>query len=133
MKKFAMSVLAALLVAVAASAQAHHEPLHSEASGTLGSVFKAGLSSIAVTEPDVPDPEQVYRFSVRPIGGGALLRFDIVDCCYLYRDKTKIELVTLDGKPAPAGARLGSYTLPPGKVKEDEFVGKTEVYYHRSM
>lgn len=88
-----------------------------------------GSSLVLPAQPEVPDPEQVYLFSTRTADDGAtVLRIDIDACCYLYRDKINIQLVTDNGKPAPAGARLGAYVLPPGKVKIDEFVGKTETY-----
>lgn len=118
MRKWVLLWFAAL-TAVAANALAA-ESLQSKLRDAVG------LSQLA--EPEVPDPEQVFLFSLRPTEDGALLRIDVVDCCYLYRDKTRIELVTVDGKPAPASARLGGYTLPPGKVKIDEFIGRTEVY-----
>src|SRR3989344_2684646 len=78
-------------------------------------------------ELEPPDPEQAFQVSVTARDNATLLaRMDIADCCYLYRDKTKIELVAADG--APTDARLGDYLLPPGKTKLDEFIGKTEVY-----
>ena len=78
-------------------------------------------------ELEPPDPEQAFQASVAARDNATLLaRMDIADCCYLYRDKTKFELVAADG--APADVRLGNYTLPPGKTKVDEFIGKTEVY-----
>jgi thiol:disulfide interchange protein DsbD len=62
-------------------------------------------------------------------GGEALLaRIDIADCCYLYRDKMKFELTAADGSALPADVRLGSVDLPAGKIKTDEFIGKTEIY-----
>lgn len=74
---------------------------------------------------EVVDPNVAFRISVHPIDQRTLLaRFDIADCCYLYRERTRFEL-----KDAPADVRLGAFTLPPGKVKTDEFVGRTEVYY----
>jgi thiol:disulfide interchange protein DsbD len=74
-------------------------------------------------EPEVPDPEKAFTVAVGGKEPGTLLvRFAIADCCYLYRDKTKFEITRADG------VRLGDYRLPPGKVKIDEFIGKTEVY-----
>lgn len=91
--------------------------------------LRAALGLTQQAEPEVPDPEKVFLFSVQPGDNGtATLRIDIADCCYLYRDKIRIRLVTNTGSAAPAGARIGNYTLPPGKVKIDEFVGKTEIY-----
>ncbi len=81
----------------------------------------------AGSELEPPDPEQAFQLSVSVQDGATLLaRMDIADCCYLYRDKTKIELLAADG--APTDVRLGDYLLPPGKTKLDEFIGKTEVY-----
>lgn len=119
MKRIALLVLAALM-ALAANVVAGE---------SLQSQLRDAIGSSAFAEPEVPDPEQVYLFSAHPTDSGATLRVDIVDCCYLYRDKTRIALVAADGGPVPGGARLGGYALPPGKVKQDEFVGRTEVYY----
>jgi thiol:disulfide interchange protein DsbD len=76
------------------------------------------------------DPEKAFIVSVSAPGGSNLLaRFDVDECCYLYRDKTSFELAAVDGGAAPAGIRLEPYSLPPGKTKTDEFFGETEVYY----
>lgn len=75
------------------------------------------------------DPEQAFRVHLRtPNKDGLTVAFDIADCCYLYRDRMKFVLTPTDGA-ALEGARLGNYKLPRGKVKHDEFVGATEVYY----
>jgi thiol:disulfide interchange protein DsbD len=77
-------------------------------------------------ELEPPDPEQAFQVSVMARDNTTLLaRIDIADCCYLYRDKTKFELVAAEGAPE---VRLDTYTLPPGKTKTDEFIGETEVY-----
>lgn len=79
---------------------------------------------------EVVDPEKAFTLLVEPFGKDTLrARFEIADCCYLYRDKTNFELTRLDGGPPPEGVRLGNYKLPRGKIKVDEFVGKTEVYH----
>jgi thiol:disulfide interchange protein DsbD len=75
------------------------------------------------------DPAKAFRVDVASAGTDALLvRFSIDDCCYLYRDKTTFALARADGQPADL--TLGSHTLPAGKAKTDEFLGKTEVYYN---
>lgn len=75
------------------------------------------------------DPEKAFIVNVMARDNDALLaRIDIADCCYLYRDKTKFELASAEGGAPPADVRLGSYKLPAGKTKIDEFIGKTEVY-----
>ena len=75
-----------------------------------------------------PDPEKAFQVSVMARDNATLqARIDIADCCYLYRDKTKFELVSADGTTLK-DVRLGEVMLPPGKTKVDEFIGKTEVY-----
>lgn len=75
------------------------------------------------------DPEKAFMVNITARGGEALLaHIDIADCCYLYRDKMKFELTAADGSALPADVRLGSYDLPAGKIKIDEFIGKTEIY-----
>jgi thiol:disulfide interchange protein DsbD len=73
------------------------------------------------------DPETAFRLRVERHPQGALVHFDVDECCYLYRDKIRFELVRMGGA-LPGDAKLGAYSLPPGKVKTDEFTGKTEVY-----
>jgi thioredoxin:protein disulfide reductase len=86
---------------------------------------RGGLSFLKDPAADQPaDPEQAFVISVTAVAIDALaIRFDVADCCYLYRDKIKLEL-----KGAPAGVRLGRYELPRGKTKTDEFLGKVAVY-----
>jgi thiol:disulfide interchange protein DsbD len=50
-----------------------------------------------------------------------LARFQIAPGYYLYRDKISFK--------AQEGGPLGAARLPPGKVHEDETMGRTEVYY----
>ena len=74
-------------------------------------------------QQEVVDPEQAFKVSVSDGGDRTLTaRFDIADCCYLYRDKMRFEV-------KGEGVRLGKYVLPAGKKKQDEFFGATEVYY----
>jgi thiol:disulfide interchange protein DsbD len=100
--------------------------------GTLGGV--RSLKDLALklaggSSAEPPDPEKVFVPSLRADGADALvLRFDVDGCCYLYRDKLGFELVASAGGKLPADVRLGAWQLPPGKIKDDEFVGKTEVY-----
>jgi thiol:disulfide interchange protein DsbD len=80
-------------------------------------------------EAEPVDPGQAFMVSITPRGNESLLaHFDIADCCYLYRDKIKFELTAADGSALPAEMHLGSVDLPAGKVKIDEFIGKTEIY-----
>jgi thiol:disulfide interchange protein DsbD len=64
--------------------------------------------------------ERAFAFSARGVDERTVeARFTIADGYYLYREKLKFAL---------APATLGAVTLPPGKVKEDEFFGKVETY-----
>jgi thiol:disulfide interchange protein DsbD len=75
------------------------------------------------------DPEKAFMVNVMARGNDTLLvRFDVADCCYLYRDKMKFELAAADGGAPPADVRLADFTLPAGKIKTDEFIGKTKIY-----
>lgn len=87
-------------------------------------------SSSAVNTDEPVDPEKAFTVSVSADKNALLARIDIADCCYLYRDKTRFELTRSDGSALPEGVRLGKHTLPAGKTKTDEFIGKTEVYTH---
>ena len=72
------------------------------------------------------EPDRAFQLSIVDVDAQTLLaRFDIAPGYYLYRDKTRFQL------GAGADAKLGAYELPRGKVKVDEFFGKTEVYYDR--
>ena len=69
------------------------------------------------------DPDQAFVLSVQPAGPNRLrAEFTIAEGYYLYRDKTRFQL-------RGEGVALGTYTLPPGKKKVDEFFGEVEVYY----
>jgi len=113
----------ALPVALAKAA-AEQKP----ASGQITSLRDLAKAVEPAGSAEPVDPARAFRVDITTAGAGALLaRFSIDDCCYLYRDKTTFELTRKDGA---ADIRLGSYTLPRGKTKTDEFLGKTEVYYN---
>ncbi|MGH8666479.1 MAG: protein-disulfide reductase DsbD [Burkholderiales bacterium] len=68
-------------------------------------------------------PEQAFKLSARLLDADTLLvRYDIAPGYYMYRDKFRFE--------APPAA-LGTPSLPPGKIKDDEFFGKVETYRDR--
>ena len=94
---------------------------------SLKDLTRPVASSGGETEP--VDPEKAFRVNITARDGEALLaRIDIADCCYLYRDKMKFDLTAADGSALPADLRLGGVDLPAGKIKTDEFIGKTEIY-----
>ena len=66
------------------------------------------------------DPEVAFKFSARALDANTLeARWQIADGYYMYRDKFKFEV---------SGATLGAPSLPPAKVKEDEYFGRVETY-----
>jgi len=95
---------------------------------SLSDLTRSTAASDGQAEP--VDPETAFMVTLAARGNDTLnARFDIADCCYLYRDKIKFALTSADGGPLPADLRLGDYTLPSGQTKTDEFIGKTEVYH----
>ncbi|HHQ40862.1 MAG TPA: thiol:disulfide interchange protein, partial [Chromatiales bacterium] len=70
-------------------------------------------------------PDQAFAFSARPDGPEAVVaEWRIARGYYLYRDKIRFESGT-------EGLTLGAPTLPKGKIKEDEFFGRVEIYRER--
>jgi thiol:disulfide interchange protein DsbD len=68
--------------------------------------------------------DQAFKVSVEPADAETLrVRVQIADGYYLYRDKTRFELAR------GTGVQLGRYELPRGTVKDDPYIGRTEVYY----
>ncbi|MBI3898169.1 MAG: protein-disulfide reductase DsbD [Gammaproteobacteria bacterium] len=121
MTQYLACLLLLFTVAVQAAPEASPVTANSSTPGSLLKTFSSGNSAEPV------DPEQAFRVNVTAAGPNELLlRFTIADCCYLYRDKTKIELAT----SASAAPTLGKYELPPGTPKADEFIGSTAVYHH---
>lgn len=67
-------------------------------------------------------PEKAFRFSARALNPHTVeARFNIADGYYLYRDK-------LHFKVEPAASGLNMPSLPKGKMKEDPFFGRVEIY-----
>lgn len=84
------------------------------------SLFAATISAAA--EEEVLDPEQAYRLEVRAIDKSVLeARWRIADGYYLYRKKFEFAA-------KPDLVKAGEPIFPPGKIKDDEFFGKVEIY-----
>ena len=86
----------------------------------------AGFASIlaalpvAAQEPKLLPNERAFAFSARGVNERAIeARFVIAEGYYLYRDRIKFTI-----EPGT----LAAATLPPGKMKEDQFFGKVETY-----
>jgi len=71
--------------------------------------------------PELLEPEKAFRLSSRALDGRNVeVRFRIADGYYMYRDRFRFE--TEDG------ALLADAEFPKGRMKEDEFFGRTETY-----
>lgn len=74
-------------------------------------------------EPEFLEPDQAFVLSTEATAAGdaVIVRWEIADGYYLYRDKFTFA-------SGDDGMRLGAPELPPGKVKEDPYFGKMEIY-----
>lgn len=81
-----------------------------------------GLLAVPVqAEEDLLEPEKAFQFSARQQEPGSVeARFQIANGYYLYHSKFKFS--------ADSGVELGTAAIPPGKVKQDEFMGKVETH-----
>lgn len=71
-------------------------------------------------------PEQAFVFTAEVTGPDTIVaRWNIADGYYLYREKFKFRF---PDNPDVVPGRPG---FPPGKIKEDEYFGRMEVYHHR--
>ena len=77
-------------------------------------------------QPDFLPVDEAFRLVVEPRDKNTLVaRFSIANGYHLYRDKMKFALTSGDGK-------IGAIQLPQGKEVEDEYLGKTVVYYNNA-
>jgi thioredoxin:protein disulfide reductase len=87
----------------------------------LLAAFAACALSPAAAD-DLLAPEQAFRFSARLIEPGLVeVRYRIADGYYMYRNKFRFTAI-------PQSAGLGEARFPPGKIKDDEFFGRVEIY-----
>ena len=85
------------------------------------------LVATSVLAADLLDPSVAFRTAARLVKPGLIeVRYDTAPGYYLYRDRLEFRI-------EPAGATLGKPQLPPGKVKEDEFFGKSVIYRNRTV
>ena len=66
--------------------------------------------------------DEAFSFSHQVTDNQIVLRWDIAETCYLYRDRVKI--TTTD-----EGAELSAWEFPPGEEKDDPNFGLVEVYH----
>lgn len=95
------------------------------AGGAADAPRAGGLSSLlGRANPNAPlPPEKVFMVDAERAGPGRLrVTWDILAGYYLYRHSLKVT-------SASPGVTIGPLELPAGTPKEDEYFGKTEVYY----
>jgi thiol:disulfide interchange protein DsbD len=89
----------------------------------LGQSVDAGQSADEFLEPDV-----AFVLSAEVQGPNTVVvRWELADTYYLYRDKFKFAV------REPPGVQLGEPRMEPGKVKQDDYFGRVEVYYHEAQ
>ncbi len=95
----------------------------SRTSGRAALDALAALAGGPANDDDLLDPEVAFAASARAISQNAvILRFDIADGYYLYRDKIGVRIA--EGE----GVSLGPVNPPDGTLIVDEFFGETETY-----
>jgi thiol:disulfide interchange protein DsbD len=78
----------------------------------------------AIEESELLAPDEAFQLSTKLNKTGKLeANWVIAEGYYLYRSKIKITTQT-------DGVTLGETLLPKGKIKEDDYFGKTEIYRH---
>jgi thiol:disulfide interchange protein len=81
------------------------------------------VDSSTSTDEEFLPADKAFQLSVTPQDANTLAaRWKIADGYYLYRDKMRFSL-----KDA-SGVRLRAVSLPQGRVEQDEFFGKTQIY-----
>ena len=119
----------ALFLAPPGPSRADHAAGHlaSSAAGSNapgGLLDRLGLGASSPAAPEFLDPEVAFELSAEAAGPDAIVvRWRIADAYYLYRERMRFEL------REPPGATIGPAELPAGKVKEDPYFGRMEVYY----
>ncbi len=83
-------------------------------------VTYAGFGGAGNEEPLMPD--EAFKLSARMLDANTLrAEWEIADEYYLYRDKFKFE-------PQDSSVSLGEASYPKGKIQDDEFFGRMEIY-----
>jgi thiol:disulfide interchange protein DsbD len=94
-------------------------------SALVGLTFLAFNIGAPAADLKLLPPEQAFRFAARALDTRTLeANFTIANGYYMYRDRMSFAV-------EPEGITLGETTLPPGKLKEDEFFGRVQTYRDR--
>ncbi len=87
----------------------------------LATFLLIGMASV-VAEEDFLLPDQAYRISGKALDAERIeVTWDIADGYYLYGSKFRFRSDTAD-------IELGTPSMPPAEVKNDEFFGEVEIY-----
>ena len=127
----ALGLAALMALGPAPPTRADHAPDHPTSGGIaeiapgLAELLNLGegLGIDASGEDEFLDPDVAFVLSAAAGPGTVEARWDIAEGYYLYRDKFRFQAA--DG----SGVTLGEAGFPKGKVKDDEYFGRMEVYY----
>lgn len=79
------------------------------------------VQAAAVNPADLLDPRDAFRLSVKAVDSRtAQIDFRIAPGYYLYRDRFRFE--------TESGKTIADALLPTGKIKEDPFFGRSQIY-----
>ena len=82
-------------------------------------IFNNSGGGLFSSEPEILPVEKAFDFDAKQEGNKLQLSWVIADGYYMYKGKLKF---------AANGATLGEISLPKGKIHQDEYFGKQEVY-----
>lgn len=78
-------------------------------------------SAPALVHDELLEPEKAFRISARPLDARTVeVEFRIARGYYMYRDRFSFATAS--------GRKLAEVEIPRGKVKEDQFFGKSETF-----
>ncbi len=81
-------------------------------------------AATAAQPRELLEPAQAFRLSARALDArSAEIEFRIAKGYYMYRERFRFE--------TESGKQIADAVLPPGKVKQDPFFGRTEIYRDR--
>ena len=81
------------------------------------------LSPATAQEDDLLPPEQAFALTAWLDGDRLIAEYQIAPGYYMYRERFEFEVESSDSP-----ARFDVASIPPGKLKHDEFFGETEIY-----
>jgi thiol:disulfide interchange protein DsbD len=95
-------------------------------SSPLSALIELGQSIGGMGETEFLDPDEAFELSTEVRDDDTIVAsWQIADGYYLYRKRFDFKVVE------PADLALGAARLPAGKMKNDEYFGDMEVYYHQ--